>query len=142
MSDGAPYVLDSYALLAYLGGEEGQQGVQDLLDRAVSGSARLYLTIINYGEVLYIVERERGLVAAQITVAAVDQLPIQVVEADRQLTFGAAHIKASFPMAYADCFAVALARQLEGVVVTGDPEFGSVAELVGVEWLPQPRTHG
>jgi predicted nucleic acid-binding protein len=142
MSSGAPYVLDSYALLAYLGGEEGQQSVQHLLDRAVEGSARLYLTIINYGEVLYIVERERGLVAAQITVAVVDQLPIQVVQADRELTFDAAHIKASFALAYADCFAVALARELGGAVVTGDPEFGSVAALVDVEWLPQAKTHG
>jgi predicted nucleic acid-binding protein len=141
MSDGARYVLDSYALLAYLGGEEGQQGVQDLLNRAVDGSARLYLTISNYGEVLYIVETERGLVAAQIATAAVDQLPIEVVEAERELTFDAAHIKASFPLAYADCFAVALARELGGVVVTGDPEFRSVAELVDVEWLPQARTH-
>jgi predicted nucleic acid-binding protein len=142
MSDGAPYVLDSYALLAYLGGEEGQQGLQDLLNRAADGSAQLYLTIINYGEVLCIVERERGLAAAQITVAAVDQLPIQVAEADRELTFGAAHVKASFPLAYADCFAVALARQLEGVVVTGDPEFGSVAALVDVELLPQAKARG
>jgi predicted nucleic acid-binding protein len=141
MSDGARYVLDSYALLAYLGGEEGQQGVQDLLNRAVDGSARLYLTISNYGEVLYIVETERGLVAAQIATAAVDQLPIEVVEAERELTFDAAHIKASFPLAYADCFAVALARELGGVVVTGDPDFRSVAELVDVEWLPQARTH-
>jgi predicted nucleic acid-binding protein len=142
MSDAVRYILDSYALLAYLGGEEGQMGVQNLLERAQEGGARLYLTIVNYGEVLYIVERERGLVTAQVTVAAVDQLPIQVVEADRELTFGAAHIKASFPLAYADCFAVALARQLDGVVVTGDPEFGSVTELVDVEWLPQAKTHG
>ncbi|MGB9301949.1 MAG: PIN domain-containing protein, partial [Anaerolineae bacterium] len=68
------YVLDSYALLAYLGAEEGQRTVQELLKQAAEGSAKLYLTIINYGEVLYVVERERGLTAAQMTVAAIDQL--------------------------------------------------------------------
>lgn len=131
------YVLDSYALLAYLGAEEGQRTVQELLKQAAEGSEKLYLTIINYGEVLYIVERERGLAAAQMTVAAIDQLPIAVTEADRELTFGAAHIKANYPLAYADCFAVALARDVEGVVVTGDPEFSAVAELVDVVWLPR-----
>ena len=131
------YVLDSCALLAYLGAEEGQRTVQELLKQAAEGSAKLYLTIINYGEVLYVVERERGLTAAQMTVAAIDQLPIEVVEADRELTFGAAHIKANYPLAYADCFAVALARDVEGVVVTSDPEFSAVAELVDVAWLPR-----
>jgi predicted nucleic acid-binding protein len=134
---GTPYVLDSYALLAYIGAEDGQHRVHDLLKQAVEGNAVLYLAIINYGEVLYIVERERGLTAAQKTIAAVDQLPVQVVGADRGLTFNAAHIKAQFPLAYADCCAVALARELGAVVVTGDPEFRSVAGLVDVEWLPQ-----
>jgi predicted nucleic acid-binding protein len=139
MPRGARYVLDSYALLAFVGGEEGQQQVQGLLRKAAEGSTKLYLTIINYGEVLYVVERERGLAAAQMTIGVVDQLPIQVVEADRDLTFGAAHIKARFSMAYADCFAVALARRLSGAVVTGDPEFTSVTGLVDVEWLPQAK---
>jgi predicted nucleic acid-binding protein len=134
---GKPYVLDSYALMAYVGGEDGQDRVQDLLRKAVDGSATLYLTVINYGEVLYIVERERGLTAAQKTIAALDQLPIHVVEADRDLTFAAAHVKAQFALAYADCFAVALARELGASVVTGDPEFKSVSQLVDVEWLPQ-----
>jgi predicted nucleic acid-binding protein len=134
---GTPYVLDSYALLAYLGAEDGQHRVQDLLEKAVDGDAMLYLTVINYGEVLYIVERERGLTAAKKTVAAVDQLPVRVVDADRDLTFSAAHIKAEFPLAYADCFAVALAQVLGAIVVTGDPEFASVTDSVDVEWLPQ-----
>jgi predicted nucleic acid-binding protein len=133
------YVLDSYALLAFVGREDGQRKVQSLLRKGAGGSAQLYLTIINYGEVLYVVERERGLAAAQMTIAVVDQLPIQVVEADRDLTFGAAHIKARFSMAYADCFAVALAQRLSGAVVTGDPEFTNVTGLVDVEWLPQAK---
>jgi predicted nucleic acid-binding protein len=132
-----PYILDSYALLAYLGAEEGHQRIGDLLERAAEGSAGLYLTIINFGEVLYIIERERGLTAAQATIAAVDQLPIQVVDADREMAFAAAHVKAHYPLAYADCFAIALARSLDGVVITGDPEFRSVTTLVEVEWLPQ-----
>ncbi len=33
--------------------------------------------------------------------------------------------------------AVALAQQLQGPVVTGDPEFQKVAALVEILWLPQ-----
>ena len=135
--DRAPYVLDSFALLAYLGAEEGHHRIGELLDKAADGRVRLYLTIINLGEVLYVVERERGLTAAQATIAAVDQLPIEVVDADREMAFGAAHVKAHYPLAYADCFAIALARMLDAVVLTGDPEFRLVTGLVEVEWIAQ-----
>jgi len=91
------YVLDSFALLAYLNGEEGHQRVAQLLRQAEAQETELYLSIINYGEVLYIVERERGLTETQLTIAVIDQLPIQVIEADRELTLAAAHIKANYP---------------------------------------------
>lgn len=131
-----PWVLDSYALLAYLGGEPGHQRVHELLRAGAAGEVELCLCLINYGEVLYIIERERGLIQTLLAVAAIDQLPLEVVEANRELTFEAAHVKASFALAYADCFAVALARKVRGAVVTGDPEFGQVSQVVDVEWLP------
>jgi predicted nucleic acid-binding protein len=132
-----PWILDSYALLAYLGGEPGRQRVDELLRASAAGKAELYLCLINYGEILYIIERERGLPQTQLAIAAIDQLPLGVVQASRELTFAAAHVKARFGLAYADCFAVALAQALEGTVVTGDPEFSRVSHLVGVEWIPQ-----
>jgi ribonuclease VapC len=47
----------------------------------------------------------------------------------------AAHIKANHSVAYADAFAVAAAQELGGAVLTGDPEFKEVEELIAVEWL-------
>ena len=129
------YILDSFALLAYLGDETGSESVRSLLRRAESGQADLWLSIINYGEVLYITERERGIAETHKTIALIDQLPIQVTVADRALTFAAAHIKAQHPVSYADAFATAMARRLKGWVVTGDPDFIKVESLVNVEWL-------
>ena len=40
-------------------------------------------------------------------------------------------------MAYADCFAAALAKLRGLEVVTGDPEFKAVEKEVKVAWLPQ-----
>ncbi len=132
---GVCYVLDSFALLAYLNGEEGHQRVAEVLGQAQEEQKRLYLSIINYGEVVYIVERARGLTQAQRTIAAVDQLPIEVIEADRRLTFAAAHVKANYPLAYADCFTIALAQDKAATVLTGDPEFRAVESLATIEWL-------
>jgi ribonuclease VapC len=47
----------------------------------------------------------------------------------------AAIFKATHKMAYADCFAAALAKAHNAELVTGDPEFKAVAPEVNVCWL-------
>jgi ribonuclease VapC len=132
------YVLDSYAILAYLEAEAGVDQVRTILELAQQGRATLYLCVANYGEVVYITEREQGLFAAQRVIAALDQLPVSVVEADRKLTLAAAHVKAHHAISYADAFAVALAQGKQATVLTGDPEFRQVEKSVAIEWLPSP----
>lgn len=137
-ADPSVYALDSFALLAYLEGEPGKTRVEELLAAAQSGKNAIYLSLINLGEVLYIIEREQGLFLAHQALAAVDQLPLRIVEVSRATVLAAAHIKAHHALSYADAFAVATALEHHGVLVTGDPEFRSVADiaLVAVEWLP------
>ena len=134
------YVLDSFALLAYFGAEPGGPRVEALLASAAMKQTMVYLSVINYGELVYITEREQGAFAARRAIAATDQLPITVTEADRRLTFAAAHIKAHHRLSYADAFAVALTQQMQATLVTGDPEFSAVEGLVAIEWLPQIAT--
>lgn len=129
------YVLDAFALLAYLRGEPGAERVRDLLLRARSGEARLYLCLVNYGEVLYISERQGGRPAAEEAIRIIDHLPLETVLANRDLTFAAAHLKARYPISYADAFAAALAQKLSATLVTGDPEFRKVEAVVEIEWL-------
>jgi ribonuclease VapC len=95
--------------------------------------------MINYGEALYVVERERGLQAAQRAIGIVDQLPLHVVAADRSLVFEAAHAKARYPISYADAFSVALAKRNHGRIMTGDPEFKAVEAEIDIQWLPHRR---
>jgi len=127
------YVLDSFAVLAYLTAEEGMPRVREVLGDASAGRSSVYLSLINLGEIAYIVERERGLAQAQQTLGLIDQMPIQILPASREAVLAAAHVKAGHPIAYADAFAVAAAQSLDAVVLTGDPEFESVKELVRVE---------
>jgi ribonuclease VapC len=47
----------------------------------------------------------------------------------------AARIKAEYPLSFADCFAVATARKNNSVIMTGDPEFKRIENLVTVEWI-------
>ena len=135
----AIYILDSFALLAYLEDEAGAAQVEARLAQAEAGEVQVLLSLINYGECLYIVERERGIAQAEWVIGLVDHLPIEVAAIDRSLVFAAAHIKARYPIAYADAFAVALARRLGGTLLTGDPEFRRVQDFIPIEWLPQRR---
>jgi predicted nucleic acid-binding protein len=130
------YVLDSYALLAYLEEETGCQQVKEILAQALRREVDVVMCIVNYGEVLYITEREQGLSAARKAIAAIDQLPIVIFDDNRGLTFSAAQFKARYPLSCADAFVVALAQAHHARVLTGDLEFESVAGLVAVDWLP------
>ena len=131
------FVLDTFALLAYLQDETGASRVETLLENAAKDKCRLCISIINLGEMLYIIERREGVARTQDALALIRQLPLQILPADEQAVFAAAHIKASHTLSYADAFAVASAIQEKAVVVTSDPEFETVASLVTVEWLKQ-----
>ena len=133
-------VLDTWAVLAYLDGEPAAQRVRQILRAARRKQVVVLLSLISYGECVYVVEREHGLQQTQRAVGIIDQLPLQVMPADRPLVFEAAHMKARYPISYADAFSVALARRNHGSVMTGDPEFKAVTSEIPVHWLPARRT--
>ncbi len=131
------YILDSYAVLAYLAAEPGGDRVRELLEAARDRKCHLYMSVVNLGEVIYIIERERGLPRAQETLARIDELSISMVDVDRSLALAAAHLKTECPIAYADCFAAALAQSKNASLITGDPEFRKVKPECNlqIEWL-------
>ena len=135
MANKSIYLLDSFALLAYLNDEAGSTRVQEILALAENRKCRVVMCLVNLGEVLYITERERGLAMAQSVLALAERLPLELLDASRDLVLDAAHIKAHHPLSYADAFAAAAAVRENAVVVTGDPEFKSVEELIKIEWL-------
>ena len=133
--DQAKYVLDSYALMAYLGDEPGRERIEEILEEARADQCTLLLCMINFGEVLYMTERRRGLVMAQSVQGLIESLPIMIINASRNLILEAAHIKAQFPLSYADAFVAALAQREGATILTGDPEFQAVKDLVAIEWI-------
>ena len=145
MENNAPitgdYVLDSYALLAYFEAEAGSTQVHKLLNAAKEDKCHLYMCVVNLGEVVYIVELERGLPKVQETLARIGELPIEIVDVDRVLTLAAAHLKMDCPIAYADCFAAALSQIRKAILVTGDPKFRQIKAdcNIRIEWLAKQK---
>ena len=135
MAEKPAFVLDTFALLAYLKNEPAAARIEKVLETAGKEKCHLFVSIINLGEVLYITERRGGVSKAQDVLALIRQLPIEILSADEQAVFSAAHIKASYALSYADAFAVAAALRENAVILTSDPEFATVESIVTVEWL-------
>jgi predicted nucleic acid-binding protein len=131
----AAKVLDSWALICYLEQEPGFEKMIELFEKAVETSRPLFMCIVNWGEVYYHVARRYGEQKAREIEQLIETLPITLIEADKNLTREAAQTKATKRMAYADCFAVALARLKRGELYTGDPEFRAVEKDIKIVWL-------
>lgn len=131
------YVLDSFAVLALLGKETGSKEVSRLLRQAQEEKVHLLMTWVNVGEVAYIVERRWGRGRLYQVLGTLEATKIEFVPVERDLALKVAGIKAEHPLAYADAFAAALAAQRKAVLVTGDPEFKVLGEIVPILWLSQ-----
>ena len=129
------FVLDSFALLAYFQAEPAALEVKEILKQARNEDAVVLLSLINLGEIIYTVERKLGQEISRETLQDVLTLPIKMTEITIDRVLSAAHIKANFPISYADAFAVALAQEMAATVVTGDPEFKRVESLINALWL-------
>jgi predicted nucleic acid-binding protein len=139
MHDLPAYVLDSFAFIAYLEDEPAAQRIQKLLEDAKENKCRLYISIINLGEILYSVERNNGLAKTHEVLALIQSLPLEILPADNQSVLAAAHIKATHPISYADAFVVVAAQNINGTIMTGDPELEEVTELAKIEWLKKRK---
>ena len=131
------FVLDSFALLFHFQNESRDGRVLDLLEQAQKSECHLLMSMINLGEVCYVIERRRGLQAVQLTLSAIESLPIEILPANRDTVLAAAHLKAQYPISYADAFAGASAQFHSATLLTGDPEFEVLKNIIQVEWLSQ-----
>lgn len=129
-------ILDAHGLLVFLEKENGYSKVQDCLYDAMNQDEPLLMTMVNWGEVYYIVLRECGIEKVEQIELLVHALPIELVPVDRILAQEAARIKAFKKMSYADCFAAALTKINSGMLITGDPEFKAVSDEIEIMWLP------
>jgi len=130
------YVFDSYALIAFFENESAAEKVEDFLKEVLEGKAQGFMSVVNWGEVYYATSRAYGEEVAKRVIQEIENYPLEIIEADRKLTLEAARLKARYPIAYADCFALALARLKKAELITGDPEFKKAAkEKVKIRWL-------
>lgn len=131
------YVLDAFPLVAFLNGEAGAPAVARFLGEALAGDVGLSLTTVNAGEVILSQERDWGAEAGHRTLATLQDWPIELITVDLELAARAAWFKLRGRISYADCFAAALAHRDGLPLITGDPEFRRVEDLIRIAWLDE-----
>ena len=128
-------VLDSWAVIAYLEDEDAAARVADLIADAHEEQISLLMTVVNAGEVWYIVARQTSAADADASIKQLRDLGIEFVDADWSLAKDAGYFKSKNKMSFADGFAAALAKQRKAHLATGDPEFRQIEKEIAISWL-------
>ena len=128
-------VLDSWAIMAYWEDEPAAEQVANTITNAHEEDIPLFMSVVNVGEVWYILAREASEAEANKSIHELRQLGIEFVNADWILAHEAAAFKSEHKMSFADCFAAALAKQKKAHLVTGDKEFKEVEQDISISWL-------
>ena len=128
-------VLDSWAIIAYLEDEATAEKVANIIADAHEHEIPLLMSVVNAGEVWYIVARQSSAADADASIKLLRDLGIELVGVDWNLAHSAGYFKSSNNMSFADAFAAALARDRKANLVTGDPEFQQIEREVAILWL-------
>jgi predicted nucleic acid-binding protein len=132
------YVLDANAVVRYfeVGKAAGGEKVRNLFEQAERNQARLFMSVINMGEVLYILLKYLGEERALHYIQAL-QHSVTMVEADARQTIEAAMLKHRYKLGYADSFAAALALASKATLVSADPSFEKIDK--SLKWMRLPK---
>lgn len=115
--------LDSWAILAWLDGEEPALSRVEALV-----ASRPVVSWVNLVEVYYRVERDHGRAAADETLASLRAMLAPDLPGTARM-IEAARLKAAATIALGDCFALATAAAHGLVLLTGDPEILALDSL-------------
>ncbi len=128
-------VLDTWAIISYY--EDDPAGVQvaRLIAEANENATPLWMSVINAGEVWYVIARRTSQAEADAAIGELQKLGIRFIDAEWKISRQAAMLKSKHKMSYADAFAAALAMQKNAHLVTGDKEFKQVEGDVKILWL-------
>lgn len=129
------YVLDASAILRFTDKEPGFERVRALLHSATTGELKLWMSAVNWGEIVTVLYRRHGLVAAKAIAGNLSSLPLTIVSIDALAAERAGIFRQDFSVPYADAFAGSLAMAEQAVLVTADFDFKPAAGTMKIEFL-------
>jgi predicted nucleic acid-binding protein len=133
------YVLDANAAIRYFmpgPNDAGAAKVESLIADAKRGRSKIWMSVVNLGEVFYILLRwlrdDEALKYIDIL-----QRAAFIHAPDTDHTISAARLKHGYKLGYADSFAAALAIEKGATLVSADPVFEKLERKI--KWMKLPR---
>ncbi len=132
-------VFDASAVMTFFEDRPGAEKVEELIRLGVEGKRQLLMSVVNWGEVYYSTWRAKGPGVARKVLEDIAQLPLEIVDADLELTRSAAQLHteqscAEHRLPYTDCFAAALAVHRKASLATSDKDFAHVGKKLDILW--------
>jgi predicted nucleic acid-binding protein len=109
--------------------------IEALLVRCWRRRLPIWIASVNLGEVWYTVARRYSRQSADLAIAQLLRSGVEPAPVDWLLANEAAAFKSRFRLCYADCFAAALAKQRNGILLTGDLELRCLDAEIKIHWL-------
>jgi predicted nucleic acid-binding protein len=132
------YVLDANALVGLFEDRKViAEKVERLLGEALIKDLPLFMSAVTWGEVFYTEWRYRGEAMARKAEAKLHVMPIAVIGVDQERATRAGALKQKHGLGYADAFAAELAIERDAWLVTADPEFSKVGQMLSIYSLPR-----
>ena len=128
-------VLDASALMTFFERRSGAEKVEDLIVGAMRAERRLLMSVVNWGEVYCSTWEASGPARARQLRAEIDQLPIEVLDADFETALLAAEIRARYRLHFMDSFAAALGAAHHAAVATCDKDFNRLRNVLELLWI-------
>jgi predicted nucleic acid-binding protein len=132
------YVLDANAILDYVQDGPGAATMERILQEALRGGAGLMISVINLGEVFYLLWKNKGEQKARQVIDDLTLLPLRIAPVDLPQALKAGEFKAVHKIPYADAIAAALAVAHHGTLVTSDRDFEKFGRRIPILWLSRP----
>jgi len=129
------YVLDANAVLDLIEAGPGARKVERLLQSALQQRSSVLISVLNWGEVFYLLWQRRDEETARRTIANLSRLPLRIIPVDLSQALKAGEIKAVHKIPYVDCVAAALAVLQEATLVTSDRDFEKLGRLFPILWI-------
>ena len=128
-------VLDTWAIIAFYEGEPAGVRVSQLIAEANDRDIPLWMSVVNAGEVWYVIARRTSEAEADATISELLSLGIHLDDLEWKASRQAALFKSKHKLSYADAFAAALALEKNGQLVTGDREFKQLENEIKILWI-------
>ncbi len=129
------YVLEANAVFDLVEAGPGFQKVEHLFQTAIQQHSSIVISVLNWGEVFYLLWQQRGEETARRTTARLSRLPIEIVPVDLAQAIKAGELKAVHKIPYVDCIAAALATLHQATLVTSDRDFEKLGRHFPVLWI-------